>query len=153
MSLGVTDLPEDYKWPSLTFGWTLADVIKNTNAIKQQLALQNSNADITKPTTKEFTLPEAEQKTEPKRSPSPLLVDGNEELGDLSTKLLDKLNKGKLRFAALGVLWRSLSLLSLGLPLHKDFQGREGHLVQSTFACCQWFTKHYKMCYCMFHEH
>lgn len=109
--LGVQDLPDDFKWPSLTFGWTLADVIKNTNALKlqqssssaQETPSSTSSGDV-KPlpgknihsTTEK---PEKETTEEKTRAVSPLLVDGNEELGDLSTKLLDKLNKeeSKLR--------------------------------------------------------
>lgn len=109
--LGVQDLPDDFKWPSLTFGWTLADVIKNTNALKLQQS--SSSAQETPSSTSSGYVkplpgknihsttekPEKETTEEKTRAVSPLLVDGNEELGDLSTKLLDKLNKeeSKLR--------------------------------------------------------
>ena len=111
--LGIQDLPDDYKWPSLTFGWTLADVIKNTNALKLQ---QSSSTQETpsstlsggnvKPvpgknvqSTAEKPEKETTEKEKAARPISPLLVDGNEELGDLSSKLLNKLNKeeSKLR--------------------------------------------------------
>ena len=106
MKLGLQDLPDDYKWPSLTFGWTLADVIQNTNALKlqssstQETPTSTSSGDVKAPKIVQST-EKSEKETEEKagRPISPLLVDGNEELGDLSTKLLDKLNKeeSKLR--------------------------------------------------------
>ena len=38
--LGIQDLPDDYKWPSLTFGWTLADVIKTCKSCPSFCALK-----------------------------------------------------------------------------------------------------------------
>ena len=123
MSLGVTDLPLDYKWPSLTFGWTLADVVHVANPSKPQ-ALQELK-EIGKSTT---NTKEAEQEAETAkdRSVSPLLVDGNEELGDLSTKLLDKLNKEELKL-------RQKSNLEIGTwsndmaQFENDAKNQNGH--------------------------
>ena len=111
----------DYKWPPLTFGWTLADVIKNTNAAKP--ALQ----DVDGKASKEFSLP-SEQKEESKRSSSPILVDGNEELGDLSTKLLDKLNKEESKL-------RQKSNLEIGtwsneMAVLEDLKKQNGHAAE-----------------------
>ncbi|XP_065199938.1 endoribonuclease Dcr-1 [Planococcus citri] len=43
INLGLNVVPEDFQWPFLDFGWTLADVVKRTRELKEQKALKENS--------------------------------------------------------------------------------------------------------------
>lgn len=100
MKLGIIDLGKGHQWPPLNFGWTLSDVIqsglcvtnKKQEALQQASTLQNSDTNETSDGGEN-----AEENS--RRPSSPLLIDGEEELSNLSCKLMNKLNQqeSKLR--------------------------------------------------------
>lgn len=96
MRLGIIDLGKGHQWPPLNFGWTLSDVIQSGLCVTNkkpdqalQQTVQNSGGNE--------TAGNAENRQS--RPSSPLLIDGEEELSNLSCKLMNKLNQqeSKLR--------------------------------------------------------